>query len=105
MPCLQSLSRRIHFGKFVAEAKFRQEPERFTKMIRERDVKGLEEAITKKKVEEQVLKRLELKAKTYGRDPSAEDGSSEGLAKINVEAVVNMYRVSAARCGLAGLVC
>lgn len=88
--CLQALSRRIHFGKFVAEAKFRAEPERFSEMIRNRDTKGLEEAITKKKVEEQVLKRLELKARTYGTDPSQE---GEAPVKINVEAVVNMYRV------------
>lgn len=81
----------------MAEAKYRAEPERFGKMIREKDTKGLEEAITKKAVEEQVLKRLELKARTYGTDPSA--GTADPAVKINVEAVVNMYRVS----GVAGL--
>lgn len=100
--CLQALSRRIHFGKFVAEAKFRQEPERFTKMIQEKDIKGLEDAITKKAVEEQVLKRLELKAKTYGRDPSAVEQGEGGddLDKINVQAVVDMYRVSFMKTGM-----
>ncbi|TGZ83841.1 chorismate mutase [Ascodesmis nigricans] len=90
--CLQSLSRRIHFGKFVAEAKFRQEREKFEKMIKANDRKGLEEAITKKEVEEQVLKRLELKAQAYGRDPSAADDTPEGVQKIDVQAIVKMYR-------------
>lgn len=77
----------------MAEAKFRQEKERFTKMIQEKDIKGLEDAITKKAVEEQVLKRMELKAKTYGRDPTAVE-QGDDLDKINVQAVVDMYRVS-----------
>ncbi|RPA87995.1 chorismate mutase, partial [Ascobolus immersus RN42] len=86
---LQSLSRRIHFGKFVAEAKFRQETEKFTKLIKERDVKGLDAAITNEKVELQVLKRLEEKAKTFGIDPSLNPGSP---LKVNVDAIVEMYK-------------
>lgn len=92
--CLQALSRRIHFGKFVAEAKFREDPQRFTAMIKARDVDALGKAITNEAVEIQVLKRLELKARTYGTDPM-EDGRKGGNAaapKINVEAVVGMYR-------------
>ncbi|KAL7273244.1 chorismate mutase aro7 [Rhizina undulata] len=87
---LQALSRRVHFGKFVAEAKFRKDTERFTEMIKNRDIKGIEKAITDAAVEKQVLKRLELKARTYGVDPS--QGSVDNDCKINVEAVVNMYR-------------
>lgn len=63
-------------------------------MIKANDRKGLEEAITKKEVEEQVLKRLELKAQAYGRDPSAADDTPEGVQKIDVQAIVKMYRVS-----------
>ena len=44
--CLQSLSRRIHFGKFVAEVKFQSEEAKMTELIKNRDYKGLEEAIT-----------------------------------------------------------
>lgn len=90
--CLQALSRRIHFGKFVAESKFQKEPERFVKLIKAGDRKGIEDAITKKEVEMKVLERLRLKATTYGRDPAnPEDGNS----KIDVEAVVSMYKVRA----------
>jgi chorismate mutase len=88
---LQALSRRIHFGKFVAESKFRTETARFVDLIKKEDRQGIDEAITNKKVEETILERLRLKAKTYGTDP---DTSSQDPGKINVEAVVAMYKVS-----------
>lgn len=78
----------------MAEAKFRENPEKYSKMIGEKDIEGLERAITNEAVEKQVLKRLELKARTYGTDPM-EEGKPEGniaVPKINVEAVVGMYR-------------
>jgi len=85
---LQALSRRIHFGKFVAESKFQKETERFVDLIKREDRKGIDEAITDAKVEKKVLERLGLKAQTYGKDPSAGEEASE---KINVDAVVDMY--------------
>jgi chorismate mutase len=84
--CLQALSRRVHFGKFVAEVKFRAEPERFARLIRAHDTAGIDAAITDAAVEKKVLERLRLKAKTYGTDPSLPAGG-----KIDVEAVVAMY--------------
>ncbi|TID25594.1 gb [Venturia nashicola] len=87
--CLQALSRRIHYGKFVAESKFRSETERFVKLIKEEDRQGIAEAITDAKVENKVLERLRLKAKTYGTDPE-KGGNEQG--KINVDAVVAMYK-------------
>jgi chorismate mutase len=92
--CLQALSRRIHFGKFVAEAKFRMEPERFVALIKARDRAAIDDAITDVKVEQKVLERLRLKAKTYGTDP---DSTSQDPGKINVESVVAMYKVSRMR--------
>jgi chorismate mutase len=88
--CLQALSRRIHFGKFVAESKFQKETERFVALIRARDRVGIDAAITDAKVEKKVLERLRLKAKTYGTDPSIE---ANGEGKINVDAAVAMYKV------------
>ena len=88
--CLQSLSRRIHFGKFVAEAKFQKETERFVQLIRAGDREGIDKAITDAKVEKKVLERVRLKAKTYGTDPSF---GTEGHEKINVDAVVAIYKV------------
>ncbi|KAK6511167.1 chorismate mutase aro7 [Arthrobotrys musiformis] len=94
---LQALSRRIHFGKFVAEAKFLDDTEGFTKLIKERDSEEIGNRITKKKVEEEVLRRLAYKAKIYGRDPTLKPGEGGldddvGVKKIDVEAVVRMYR-------------
>jgi chorismate mutase len=86
--CLQALSRRIHFGKFVAEAKFQRETKRFVDLIQREDRNGIDAAITDAEVEKKVLERLRLKAKTYGSDPSAGVGGNE---KINVDAVVAMY--------------
>ena len=87
---LQALSRRIHFGKFVAESKFRQETERFVGLIRAADRVGIETAITNVEVENKVLERLRLKAQTYGTDPSVGDGAR---GKVDVDAVVTMYKV------------
>ena len=89
--CLQALSRRIHFGKFVAESKFQQETDRFVKLIRDGDRAGIDAAITNAVVEKKVLERLRLKARTYGNDPSS---GEEGGGKIDVGAVVSMYEVS-----------
>lgn len=89
--CLQALSRRIHFGKFVAESKFQEQKEKFVALIRAGDKKGINAAITDEAVETKVLERLRLKAKTYGTDPST---GAEGQVKINVGAVVGMYKVN-----------
>jgi len=89
LACLQALSRRIHFGKFVAESKFQTETERFVKLIKAKDRKGIDEAITNAAVEQKVLERLQLKAKTYGVDPSI---GADGPVKINADAVVAMYK-------------
>ncbi|KAI1386671.1 chorismate mutase [Hypoxylon trugodes] len=88
--CLQAISRRIHFGKFVAESKFQSDPEGYTRMIKAGDRDGIGESITNAAVEKQVLARLGLKARTYGTDPSTNGSADDG--KINVEAVVSMYR-------------
>jgi len=91
--CLQALSRRIHFGKFVAEAKFAKEPERFVKLIKASDRKGIDEAITDAAVELKVLERLKLKAQTYGTAPGFDSRSTEGTAKVDADAVKAMYKV------------
>lgn len=88
---LQALSRRIHFGKFVAESKFQHETERFVKLIKAGDRKGIGEAITNAAVEQKVLERLRLKANTYGTDPS--NVGNNTIVKINADAVVAMYKV------------
>lgn len=84
---LQSLSRRIHFGMFVAEAKFRAERAKFTALIKARDTEAILGEITNAKVEELILERLVEKAKAYGTDPSVET-----QPKVQPEVVVGIYK-------------
>ncbi|GME87789.1 unnamed protein product [Ambrosiozyma monospora] len=88
---LQSLSRRIHFGKFVAEAKFRNEKERFTKLIKEKDIPGIEDAITNAAVEQKILERLLEKGKAYGTDPTLKF-SQHIQGKVKPETIVKIYK-------------
>lgn len=68
--CLQLLSKRIHYGKFVAESKYRQDPDVFRDAIKRRDIGALTLLITKPIVEEAVLRRVHTKAATYGSEPT-----------------------------------
>ncbi|PHH76017.1 hypothetical protein CDD80_1882 [Ophiocordyceps camponoti-rufipedis] len=86
--CLQALSRRIHFGKFVAETKFRSERDAYTRMIKAADREGIARSITNDAVELKILERLRLKALTYGKDPAGH----QSPVKIDVDAVVAMYK-------------
>jgi chorismate mutase len=88
---LQALSRRIHFGKFVAEAKFQNEREKYTKMILEKDVAGIEAAITNSAVEERILERMVEKGKAYGTDPTLK-WSQNPQSKVNAEYLAKIYK-------------
>jgi chorismate mutase len=65
---LQCLSRRIHYGKMVAESKFLSEPQKFTALIENQDARAILDALTYPKVEEKLLERVRDKADTYGKD-------------------------------------
>jgi chorismate mutase len=88
---LQALSRRIHFGKFVAESKYQKERERFDALIKDQDADGIDAAITNAAVEEQILERLRAKAQTYGVDPTLR-WSQKAQGTIDPEAVVRIYK-------------
>ncbi|EDO14998.1 hypothetical protein Kpol_376p11 [Vanderwaltozyma polyspora DSM 70294] len=85
---LQSLSRRIHFGKFVAEAKYQSDIPLYTKLIKDKDINGIMENITNSAVEEKILERLILKAEVYGVDPA----NKEGERRITPEYLVKIYK-------------
>ncbi|HOW96189.1 MAG TPA: chorismate mutase [Kiritimatiellia bacterium] len=71
---LQALSKRIHYGKFVAESKRRARPGAFDPLIRAGDSDGLRAVITNADVERGVLERVEHKASTYSREIEAIPG-------------------------------
>ncbi len=89
--CLQALSKRIHYGKFIAEAKFQANPESYSELIRQRDEAGLMELLTDKAVEAKLLERVELKAATYGREPGAKDENPQDC-KVRPRAIADIYK-------------
>eukprot|EP00877_Chromochloris_zofingiensis_P008892 jgi/Chrzof1/4256/Cz14g05060.t1 len=76
--CLQALSKRIHYGKWVAEAKFRAQPEQYSALIRAGDVAGIMDLLTDVSVEQKVVERVHVKAATFGQDiMSVENGTTQ----------------------------
>ena len=84
---LQALSRRIHYGKFVAEAKYRNDPARFEPLVRRGDEAKLMDAITDRTVEDQVLDRVHHKASAYGQ----ELGKNFRGSAVDPDAVRDIY--------------
>ncbi|CAA7261594.1 unnamed protein product [Cyclocybe aegerita] len=99
---LQSISKRVHYGKFVSESKFQENPAAFVPHIQKRNREALEALITKPEVEQRLLRRLGKKATTYAQDIAADgeapayNGLSPGKgvnasSKIDVDGVVDLY--------------
>lgn len=93
---LQALSKRVHYGKFVSESKFRADPAAFVPHILNPDREALAGLITKPEVERKLLHRVRNKARLYGQEvdmngqPLASNSDvTEG--KIDVEGVVELY--------------
>lgn len=91
--CLQTLSKRIHYGKFVAEAKFRESPAEYEAAIRAQDRAQLMEFLTYETVELAVKKRVEMKTKTFGREVKIdeEDDAVNPVYKIKPRLVAALY--------------
>jgi chorismate mutase len=84
---LQALSKRIHYGKFVAEAKFHGYRKVLLPLIQTGDRAGLLAAVTDRKVEAQVCRRVEAKAAAFGREFDA----GRGRYKIRPRVVRDVY--------------
>lgn len=63
--CLQALSKRIHYGKFVAESKYLHPNDSLRQALRKKDAALLLAAITDESVEHQVIERVVAKASAY----------------------------------------
>lgn len=94
---LQAISKRVHYGKFVAESKYQSDPEGYQKLIDADNAEGVMALLTNAAVEEKVLRRARLKAATYGREPllsqmppieGVSDHKSEIVAAAAASAVV-----------------
>ncbi|KAG0030605.1 chorismate mutase aro7 [Podila clonocystis] len=95
--CLQALSKRIHYGKFIAEAKFMDPTQQATyiRLIQAKDREGIMELLTNRTVEAALLRRLRRKAMIYGHDIT-ENGDivldqEPQDKKISPDVVVDLY--------------
>lgn len=92
LKCLQALSRRIHYGKFVAEVKFKDAPEEYTPAIRTQDRDALMNLLTFKDVEEMVKKRVEKKTMIFGQEVTlVDDNKGKGKYKVGPSVVSRLY--------------
>ncbi|KAK7340590.1 hypothetical protein VNO77_21297 [Canavalia gladiata] len=91
--CLQALSKRIHYGKFVAETKFQASPDAYKAAIIAQDKDRLMDMLTYAKVEEAIKKRVEVKAKTYGLEVvmKTKEHLAEPVYKIIPSLVADLY--------------
>lgn len=91
---LQALSRRIHFGMFVSESKFRSAPADFIPHIQANppNTTELERLITKPEVERKLLIRLGNKARVYGAEMDDDGHPIPNDSRIDIDAVVGLYR-------------
>ncbi|KAK6456807.1 chorismate mutase [Scheffersomyces xylosifermentans] len=89
--CLQAISRRIHFGKFVAESKYQNDKGLYIKLIQKGDIAGIEASITNSAVEQKIIERLVIKGQSYGVDPSLRY-SQNPQSKIQPEIIAKVYK-------------
>ncbi|TMW88926.1 hypothetical protein EJD97_017900 [Solanum chilense] len=88
---LQALSRRIHYGKFVAEIKFRDSTDEYKPFILAQDRDALMKLLTFEAVEEMVKKRVAKKAKVFGQEVTLNDNVEEVKGKIDPLLVSRLY--------------
>ncbi|WOH09700.1 hypothetical protein DCAR_0729158 [Daucus carota subsp. sativus] len=87
--CLQALSKRIHYGKFVAEAKFRASPDAYETAIKKQDKAQLMDLLTYPEVEDVIVRRVEMKTRTYAQEVTDDD--AEPVYKIKPSLVADLY--------------
>ncbi len=90
---VQALSRRIHFGLFVGESKYQENPAKYMKLCKARDVDAVYNLLTDVEVEKMVLDRAFFKASTYCKDLtfSSDGENSAPIYKIEPEAIRSLY--------------
>ena len=84
---LQSISKRIHYGMFVAESKYRECEDVFRPLIESAETTAIMSAITDEAIEAKVLNRVLLKAQTYGQELE----TAPGQYKVSPESVRTIY--------------
>ncbi|KAM0911432.1 hypothetical protein ACQ4PT_013452 [Festuca glaucescens] len=98
LACLQALSRRINYGRYVAEVKFRGHQQRYTALISSKDKDALMKLLTSEAQEDVVKRRVEKKAMVFGQDITLDEptetgdmNSSQSSFKIAPSVVYKLY--------------
>lgn len=81
---MQALSRRIHYGKFVAESKFLNDQAGYTTLLEKGDTMAVLDLLTNVEVERKVLRRAYLKAKNYGQDISIDESKKREIKRNDI---------------------
>lgn len=88
--CLQALSKRIHYGKFIAEAKVQENPEAYARLAGAGLREAIYEQLSDATVEEMLLRRVANKARSYGSDITV-NGTRE-VYKVDPQTIARIYR-------------
>ncbi|KAK3020874.1 hypothetical protein RJ639_046271 [Escallonia herrerae] len=91
LECLQALSRRIHYGKYVAEVKFKDSPDDYGTLIRAQDRDALMKLLTCEAIEEMVKRRVEKKAMAFGQEVTLNGTDKEVKYKVDPFVVSRLY--------------
>ncbi|WP_319562768.1 chorismate mutase [Marispirochaeta sp.] len=86
--CFQALARRVHFASFyVAESKYRKDPEVYGALIREGKAEEIGRKLTRPEVEERILERVRTKSRRL------QEISDFSLRRVlDPDAVTELYR-------------
>uniref|UniRef100_A0A164V3Z3 chorismate mutase n=1 Tax=Daucus carota subsp. sativus TaxID=79200 RepID=A0A164V3Z3_DAUCS len=87
----QAISRRIHYGKFVAEVKYLDAPEDYAPAIRAQDRDALMKLLTFESVEEMLKRRVEKKAKVFAQEVSLNVVDQKEKYKIDPSLLPLLY--------------
>ncbi len=86
--CLQAVSKRIHYGKFVAESKYRAPGAALIDALQRKNRHLIMDAITDGQVERAVLRRVAAKAQCY----TAELNQGTAAPTISADVILRIYR-------------
>lgn len=94
---LQAIARRIHFGSFyVAEAKFRGDPEKYTELILKKDRDGLMALLTRQEVEDRIIERIKEKVRSIqaiSNPDIRKEIAPELVAKFYFDTIIPLTKV------------
>lgn len=89
---MQALSKRVHYGKFIAEAKFVADSATYEGLIASEDAEGLMDLLTFPEQEERVIERVACKAAIFGQDIDASGHAVAASYKVEPDLVASLYR-------------